>query len=166
MVVKNDDDNTTRRSKGMLLIETIETHAVHSGLDVDGFLEVLGLTPSYYRAFRRGERWIGLIGAAKLEKIADFLNIPLATVYVMAGILQPADFVQKTTLTARLDDSFQHLQKHPVLGAFSPTRLEWEKTPQNVRLLAIVLYERLLNEELLDRGALPPTPPKKRAQAK
>lgn len=145
-------DTEKKEGRGMQLLDAIENQGAKLGLTIDEVAEKLGFTESYFKTFRRGQRWIGAVGHAKLEKIAEFVQLPLGTVYVMAGVLKPTDFVLKSTLTAKLDEAFQNIKNNPLYGPLAPSSEDWLSTPESVRYLTVLMYERLINEELLDRG--------------
>lgn len=144
--------NQDFESRGMQLIDLIEEKAKERDLDLSQLVEELGFTEIYYRKLRNGDRWIGLVGNEKLEKIAEFLDIPLASVYVLAGILKPTDFVRRSDLSMVLRDSLKQMRRNPVLGSFAPNDDDWETTPESVKFMLIMLYQRLTNEELIDKA--------------
>lgn len=137
----------------MQLIDIIEAKALERGMDFSEFTDLLGFTEAYYRTFRNGNRWIGTIGHDKLEKIAAFVEMPLASVYVLAGILKPTDFVLPSDLSEKIRKGISKLRRNPVLGPFAPPLEDWEKTPQSVQFMMILLYERLTTEELMEKGS-------------
>lgn len=143
----------------MQLIDVIEAKAREREMDFSEFTELLGFTESYYRTFRNGNRWIGTIGHDKLEKIAKFVGMPLASVYMMAGILKPADFVHRSDLSEKIREGFQRLRLNPVMGPFAPSAEDWQRTPESVQFLVVLMYERLTTEELVEKAstALGPT---------
>lgn len=136
----------------MQLIDLIEEKAKELGLDLSLLAERLGLTEVHYRKLRNGDRWIGTIGNEKLEKIATFLDLPLASVYVLAGILKPTDFVRRADLPVILQDSLKQIRRNPVVGSFAPNDQDWAQTPESVKFMLVMLYQRLTNEELIDKA--------------
>lgn len=137
----------------MQLIDVIEAKAREREMDFSEFTELLGFTESYYRTFRNGNRWIGTVGHDKLEKIAKFVEMPLASVYMLAGILKPSDFVHRSDLSEKIREGFHRLRRNPVMGPFAPSAEDWERTPESVQFMMILMYERLTAEELLEKAS-------------
>lgn len=136
----------------MSIIEAIEARAQELGMDTSELAKTLGLTEPYWRAFRRGGRWIGLVGHEKLKFIAEFVGLPLVTVYVMAGIFSPEDFYKQRTLEARLDEVFEQVKLDTYLKAYCPSDEDWENTPLSVKYLALLMHNKLTETDLLLRG--------------
>lgn len=139
-----------------------------STTDIAALLEY---DPTYFRTIMRGGRWIGSLGHEKLQQLAVFLDVPTVTVYVLADILKPADFTRLTELKERLEAVYVHMQSHKTLSAFLPGREIWNRSPDEMKILALVLYQRLEEKDFLN-GLIPnlgtdlpaPTPDSKPTQ--
>lgn len=141
-------------ARGMTLIRAIRKRGVELGLDDRQLAEHLGYTQKYFNLLIRGERWIGTVGDEKLKALGQFIDYPLVTVYVMAGILNSKDFTHHATLEGQLEQGYIKLQDHKTLGTFVPEPDIWNATPVESRLLSVILFERLINAELESRARL------------
>lgn len=144
--------DTHEPKRGMALINALKRHCLELKTTPDEVAEQLGYHPRYMSILMRGQRWIGSVGHDKLKLLATFLDIPLVTVYVMAGVLDPKDFVHHSTLASTLEMGYRKLSDSKVIAAHVPSRDIWEQTPDEVKLLCILLYERFETEDLFQRS--------------
>lgn len=136
--------------RGQKLVRAVLSRASELQISQSELAQMLGYTDSYWRVIARGGRWIGTVGEEKLRLIADFLQLPLLSVYVLAEILKPRDFVYQPSLEKIFADTLSKLQSQPTLSAFAPDDQEWNQTPEASKLLISYLLARLMNEELID----------------
>ncbi len=73
---------------------------------------------------------------------------------MLAEILSPTDFFLDTTIEARIDSVFEKMQKDAALAGSTPSAEDWQETPVKVRLLAAILYEQVVKEDLLGRAKI------------
>ena len=147
----NEQNDSTEPKRGMALINALKRQCLELKTTPDEVADQLGYHPRYMSILMRGQRWIGSVGHEKLKLLANFLDIPLVTVYVMAGILDPKDFVHHSTLASTLEVGYKNLSQSKVMAAHVPTRDVWEQTPDEVKLLCILLYERFETDDLYQR---------------
>jgi hypothetical protein len=136
--------------RGMKLIQAVLERADDLGIDSVELAEKLGYTEPYWKAFVRGSRWIGAVGTDKLQLIADFLQKPLLTIYILAEILDANSFIYKESLEKVFSDTYKRLIEHEALRIFAPDEKSWRETPEATKLLCVYLVARLMNEELID----------------
>jgi transcriptional regulator with XRE-family HTH domain len=105
--------------------------------DVAKFLDI---TYPYLMALARNERSISGLPKEKLRKIAEYLDVPVGQVFLLAKILQPTDFdvdkdgkLLEGTRVAMLGDPFWR--------GFAPTEKEWKRLPKHVQAFIAMLYE-------------------------
>lgn len=136
--------------RGLKLVRAVLDRAEQLNLQPSEMAEMLGYTDGYWKVIARGGRWIGSVGEDKLRLIADFLHLPLLTVYVLAEILTPKDFVYRPSMEQIFSEAYSKLRNHPTLSVFAPDEGSWEHTPVQSKLLCVYLLARLMNEELID----------------
>jgi hypothetical protein len=140
----------TQAPRGLKLVKAVLDRASQLNMDPSEMADVLGYTDSYWKVIARGGRWIGSVGEDKLRLIADFLQLPLLTVYVLAEILNPRDFVYRPSLEKVFAETYQRLKSHGTLAVFAPSEDAWNKSPEETKLLCVYLLSRLMNDELID----------------
>ena len=140
----------SQKPRGLKLVRAVLARAAELNIAPSDMAEMLGYTDGYWKVIARGGRWIGSVGEDKLRLIADFLEVPLLTVYVMAEILQPRDFVHKPSIEKLIAETYAKLQAHETLSIFAPDAVSWAQTPEPSKLLCVYLLSRLMNEELID----------------
>jgi hypothetical protein len=140
--------------RGAALIRAIESRAAELDMTATDVASVLGYEATYFRTIMRGGRWVGNLGHEKLHQLAIFLDVPPVTVYVLADILKTTDFSRLSELKERLDKVYAHMKAHKTLGAFIPSRDIWNRTPDEMKILALVLYQRLEERDFLT-GLIP-----------
>jgi hypothetical protein len=140
----------TQAPRGLKLVKAVLDRASQLNLEPSEMAEMLGYTDSYWKVIARGGRWIGSVGEDKLRLIADFLQLPLLTVYVLAEILNPRDFVYRPSLEKIFSETYERLKGHGTLGVFAPSEASWNDSPEETKLLCVYLLSRLMNDELID----------------
>ena len=148
------DSTQQGRFRGAALIRAIESRIAELKMTAADVAAILEYDASYFRIILRGGRWIGSLGHDKLQQLAVFLDVPTITVYVLADILKPSDFTRLSELRERLDSVYQHMKAHKTLSAFVPTQEIWNRTPDESKILALVLYQRLEEKDFL-MGLIP-----------
>jgi hypothetical protein len=140
----------THTPRGLKLVKAILDRATLLNLDPSDIAEMLDYTDSYWKVIARGGRWIGSIGEDKLRLIADFLELPLLTVYVLAEIFNPRDFVYRPSLEQIFSETYARLKSHGTLSVFAPSEAAWNDSPEETKLLCVYLLSRLMYDEMID----------------
>ncbi|AOZ11177.1 helix-turn-helix domain-containing protein [Cupriavidus malaysiensis] len=135
------------------LREAIQARMEELGLAADDAAREIGVSPQHFYLLLNGTRKWTTMGDEKLKLTAKFLDVPLAKVYHMAGILETADFfVSEVDVGSRLDAVFKSMTADPALkGLLLPPRKVWEGFSLEAKHLAVTLYELLLQRDLLER---------------
>ena len=138
--------------QGLPLIEAIRARARDNG---DSMQEVAGkfeVSYVYLTSLLSGTREISGLADDKKRKVAEYLGVPVAQIYILAEILKPEDFVIPQSLDERTYLSFKKLGSDPVWSCTAPSTNDWNATPSGVRLLVALMYERLSETILLDKA--------------
>lgn len=141
------------RNLGLALSEEIRKKMDATGVGAIEFASLIGLSPSYTSSLMSGSRpWDGTDRDTKI-KIAKFLGLPLISVLMLAGIVEPKDFVFDDSIDASLDNAYGGLKAHPVWGAFC-TRREWDPLPLNTKILIALLYESATGVQIVEKARM------------
>ncbi|VVP61400.1 helix-turn-helix domain-containing protein [Pseudomonas fluorescens] len=140
------DDETLSRDRnkieGARLIKMIKKAIVERGLQDRAIADIVGVTQIYWNSLANGNRQIKSLGKEKLQKIAEFLGLPLIQVYLLAEHFTAEDFFNSKDLNEQLWLSIRKMQEDPQWAGYAPSFEEWEQTPINVRITLVSLYER------------------------
>lgn len=139
-----DDAPSKDRNKieGARLIKMIKKAIVERGLQDRAIADIVGVTQIYWNSLANGNRQIKSLGKEKLQKIAEFLGLPLIQVYLLAEHFTAEDFFNSKDLNEQLWLSIRKMQEDPQWAGYAPSFEEWEQTPINVRITLVSLYER------------------------
>lgn len=139
-----EDASPRDRNKieGARLIKMIKKAIVERGLQDRAIADIVGVTQIYWNSLANGNRQIKSLGKEKLQKIAEFLGLPLIQVYLLAEHFTAEDFFNSKDLYEQLWLSIRKMQEDPQWAGYAPSSEEWEQTPINVRITLVSLYER------------------------
>lgn len=130
------------RIEGARLIKMIRKVIIERGLQDRTIADIVGVTQIYWNSLANGNRQIKSLGKEKLQKIAEFLGLPLIQVYLLAEHFTAEDFFNSKDLNEQLWLSVRKMQEDPQWAGYAPSLEEWEQTPINVRITLVSLYER------------------------
>ena len=128
--------------EGHRLIKMIKKAIIERGLQDRAIADIVGVTQIYWNSLANGNRQIKSLGKEKLQKIAEFLGLPLIQVYILAEHFTAEDFFNSKDLNEQLWLSIRKMQEDPQWAGYAPSSEEWEQTPINVRITLVSLYER------------------------
>ncbi|MQT74962.1 XRE family transcriptional regulator [Pseudomonas helleri] len=128
--------------EGARLIKMIRKVIIERGLQDRTIADIVGVTQIYWNSLANGNRQIKSLGKEKLQKIAEFLGLPLIQVYLLAEHFTAEDFFNSKDLNEQLWLSVRKMQEDPQWAGYAPSSEEWEQTPINVRITLVSLYER------------------------
>jgi transcriptional regulator with XRE-family HTH domain len=145
MGTPNEDETSPRdrnRIEGARLIKRIKKAIIERGLQDRAIADIVGVTQIYWNSLANGNRQIKSLGKEKLQKIAEFLGLPLVQIYLLAELFTAEDFFNSKDLNEQLWLSIRKMQEDPQWAGYAPSPEEWEQTPINVRITLVSLYER------------------------
>lgn len=102
----------------------------------------LGITYVYLMALSRGERPISKVDRSVLNAAAEYLEIPLIHVYMLAELLTPADFVYAPSLKDKFAEIHKAMLSDPVWHGYALTQSEWNALDLKPKMLISLLFER------------------------
>jgi len=98
--------------------------------------------------------------------VAESLGVPLAQLFVDAGVLRAGDFQTREGADALLDRVWGQMSSDPRLALILPTRESWKtasKATRDVCLLAAMLYSDSAAERAIRAAVFEPSPGPKNA---
>ena len=140
--------------RGAALARSLEARAQSLGLSQKAAAHQIGFSEPYYALLLGGQRWFGSVEEASLKRIAEFLDVPIISVLLMAEKVYPQDFFRSTTIESQIDFVFATMSKDKRWTSAMPNHIDWSKTPQSVRLLAALLYQECSGKDLMEKARL------------
>ena len=114
------------------------------GLTSTQLARKLGIPYSYLLALTSGQRLVVNSERSRVEKLANYLDVPIVQVYIWGGLLNPKDFVFQDGLGKRIGDIFKIMKTDRALTGILPTDEDWSNRrifSEPARLLVAQLYE-------------------------
>ncbi|WP_157273811.1 hypothetical protein [Thiobacillus denitrificans] len=147
-----------RKSEAPPLMRMLYRKMHEEGMEPQGLAAQLGISYAYLRSLLNENRSSdGPKGLDKnvIRRAADFLEMPVATAYVLAGILEPEDFFYKPTLAESVEAAYQDMVNNGLWAGFAPSEANWKRLPRHVKLSIAVLYEQVASKSFLQTAVAP-----------
>jgi len=138
-----------RQVVGLKLISLVRKTLIDRNLPERHVADLMGVTQIYWNAMTNGNRRISSLPKDKLQRLAEFLEIPLIQVYVLADHFGPEDFVVHKSLPADLERMIEFMRSDPTWLALAPSPKEWREMSTRAKVLVAALYERLVHKSFL-----------------
>lgn len=138
--------------RGIALVEAIEDECLRQGFEPRDVGDRFELQPSYWAAILSRNRSIQGLAKKRLQHVADFLGKSLIEVMALAELVEPADFVVRTSVDDQLNAAFLKFRADPMWAPIAPKAENWDRAPRDVKVAFVFLYERLFGEELLTKA--------------
>lgn len=148
------DQTATDIPRGIALVEAIEAECARQGIEPRDVCVRFELQPSYWAAIIARNRSIQGLARRRLQNVADFLGKALIEVMSLAELVEPADFVVRTSLGEQLNAAFLKFRGDPMWAPLAPKPESWDRAPQDLKVAFVFLYERLCGEELLAKASI------------
>ena len=146
---------TSQSPAGAALIASLWERMSERGHTPKELAKFLGITYVYLMALARGEKPIPQVGRDVLKRAADYLGTPVAQAYLLAGALNPEDFVLSPTMDERIAHIREAMTHDAMWCGLALTDEIWQKTPHEARLLICMLYEQAAKTTWLDWTMVP-----------
>lgn len=115
----------------------------------------LDISYVYLMALARGERPIDKADRKVFVSASRYLDIPTAQAYLLAGALQPSDFMVENSFTSKIEHVFERMKSDPEWCGFVPDDKTMKRIPNNVKILVGLLYERVAKTSDLSSVCVP-----------
>ncbi len=140
---------------GAALISQLWDEMAKRGQTTHQLAESLGITYVYLMKLASGEKPIFQIGRETLVRAAEYMAIPVAQAYLLAGALSIEDFVLTPTLDERVAQVREAMVHDAMWCGLALSDDVWQQTPQEARLLICMLYEQAAKTTWLDWTLIP-----------
>jgi len=140
---------------GAALISRLWGEMAKRGQTTHQLAESLGITYVYLMKLASGEKPIFQIGRETLVRAAEYMAIPVAQAYLLAGALSIEDFVLTPTLDERVAQVREAMVHDTMWCGLALGDDVWQQTPQEARLLICMLYEQAAKTTWLDWTLIP-----------
>jgi len=97
----------------------------------------------YLMALARGERPAETMNRKVVVSFSDYLSIPVAQAYLLAGALKPKDFLVESTAESKLARLFTQMRTDKVWCGFMPSDAGLASLDSDVQILIGLLYEQV-----------------------
>lgn len=150
---RKPDEETLGR--GVRLVNLLWNRMAQKGMTPEQLAAELEVSHTYVLQLHKGEKDLADLPHKLLRKMAEFLDLPPAQVYVLADTLGPKDFHDNGTLEQRLDRAHERMSKDPVWCGWVPSESQWAALPQDTKVLITLLFERVAQTRFLDKTVAP-----------
>jgi hypothetical protein len=140
---------------GAALISHLWDEMTRRGQTTHQLAESLGITYVYLMKLASGDKPIFQIGRETLVRAAEYMAIPVAQAYLLAGALSIEDFVLTPTLDERVAQVREAMVHDTMWCGLALSDEVWQQTPQEARLLICMLYEQSAKTTWLDWTLIP-----------
>jgi transcriptional regulator with XRE-family HTH domain len=144
-----EDGSQRRHVVGVRLINMSRKALIDRGLPDRHIADLMGVSAVYWNSMTNGNRRISSLPKEKLRHLAEFLQIPLIQVYVLAGHFGAEDFAVYRSLMADVDRMMDFMRTDPKWLALAPSKHEWDELPQRTKVLVATLYEAISHKSFL-----------------
>lgn len=148
---RNAAKKSATGKRGAALARAIEDHATELGWSQKEVAQNIGFSEPYYALLLSGQRWFGAVSEDKLRKVADFLDVPLLSVYMLAEVIHSEDFFRASSVEDQVRAAFDVMSKDKRFITLMPTLKDWEQAPLRVRLMCAILYQDVSGKDLLEK---------------
>ncbi|AJW47562.1 transcriptional regulator with XRE-family HTH domain [Ralstonia sp. 151470066-2] len=137
-----------------LLAQRINVRRLESGQSLADLTIELGVSYSYLVSVLSNAERARSISREFVVRIANYLNVSVAQVYIWAGILTAQDFFEPDELKAAMDRAFHAMQEDKA-NLLCPSYAEWNKLSIKDRQFIVRLYERASKTHFLPALRMP-----------
>lgn len=147
--------DSSKRSGPPPLMRMLYRKMHEVGMEPAELAQMLGISHAYLRSLLNTNRSTISLDHSVIRRAAEFLEIPAATAFVLAGLIQPEDFFYKPTLADSVEAAYQDMRNNGLWAGFAPSEETWKRLPKHVRLSIAVLYEQVVGKSLLQTAIVP-----------
>lgn len=149
---KRSTDSTHKLESGDELIRALWARMQQLNLTPKQVAEDhLGMTYAYLTALHRGDRSTKSIGNDTLRKMAEFLGLPPAQAWLLAGVLSNTDFLFQEDIENRVQSVYEKMRADPIWCGYVVNEEIWNATPLEMKVSFCFMYERACQTVMLDK---------------
>lgn len=133
-----------------LIDEYLATHPVDGRrMTTKTFCERSGVSPSIVTAILNGNRWAAKSNRETIEKLSNFLEIPVIQFYILSGFIKPQDVVYTVNIEESLDAIYRMMRNDKRVSFRVPMEDVWKTWDVSAKLSVVMMYEWGLDRMLL-----------------
>jgi hypothetical protein len=137
----SEEQLPTRRLIGQALLDALWSKANAAGQSPQDLAHRLEITYPYLMALTRGQRPMYRLDRTILVRMAEFLEISVARVFLLAGLLRGEDFSCDSETADDLDGLLVEIHSHPDWRGHAPSLDDWRNSPGAIRQFVGKLYQ-------------------------
>ena len=141
--------------KQQSLLKKIEAKMQENNQSLRETASAIGISYSSLVGLRNGKYDV-VKSDVTVEKLANYLEVPLVQIYIWGGFFKPIDFISKRSLQGSLNLAFDQMSNDPLMTTIAPTAMDWNnprKWNVEAKLTVIRLYELFSNQLLLKHAS-------------
>lgn len=140
--------------KGAALLGAINAKAASRQQSFQDACRAMEISPTYLAEIfsPKSKKNIDSLSNVYLKQIAGYLETPLAQVYILAGILSPADFVVENSFAQDFQRVLESMRNDNVWAGVVPEDPSFAKAGNDIKLLIALLYERVSTQSLIAKA--------------
>lgn len=143
--------NPDKSIKGSILIRRIWKKMIADGISPYRLAsDYLGMAYTYLMALGRGTAKINQLKIEQYMLMANYLDIPLIQVMLLAEAIQPEDFFYKATVEERVEHVYEMIKNDPLFMGFAPSQQDWNSASPTLKLSFCVMYETSAQSKILN----------------
>lgn len=129
------------------LIAAIRACLSRKEMTVHEAADELGISHIHLSSMLNGVRRFSGLSQDKQDRLAAFLGMKKSEMFVLAGMLSPEDLLPDHSQD-RVEAILQQIQNDPEFRMFSMCEGGIDSTPERIKLLIAVLYEKAITAAL------------------
>lgn len=133
------------------LIAAIRACLSRKEMTVQEAADELGISHIHLSSMLNGVRRFSGLSQDKQDRLAAFLGMKKSEMFVLAGMLSPEDLLPDHSQD-RVEAILQQIQNDPEFRMFSMGEGGIDSTPERIKLLITVLYEKAITAALQARA--------------
>lgn len=141
---------------GIRLLDVMNRAMAEKRHSLDEAATTCGISTVYLRAIISGHRQFADVDKAILRRIAEYVHLPVAQVFLLADALTAADFYFVDTVEDELLKAHRSMTVDPMWSGYAPSTEEWDSMTQRTKMLLCMLYESATNQRFLRTAVVDP----------
>lgn len=116
--------------------------------------EHLGMAYTYLMALGRGGAPVDKLKIEQYTLMANFLDLPLIQVMLLAEAVRPEHFYYNATVEERIEHVYNNMINDPIFMGFAPSQQDWDSLSPSLKLSFCVMYENCAQTKILNPAEL------------
>lgn len=142
--------------KGLALLNAIHEKAVERTQKFSQACKEMGISSTYLTDLfsAESERTVENLDVRSLRQIANYLEVPLGQVYILAEILTIEDFIVQRSMEEDLSTVYQLMKRDSLWADILPPEDAFNVLDTRFKILIALLYEREIGKSLIEKAKI------------